>query len=30
MLMDFGQTAVLCVAQGANPRDDIETKLMLG
>ena len=29
VLMDFGQTAMLRVAQGADPRHDIETKLML-
>jgi hypothetical protein len=27
--MDFGQAAVLRVAQGADPRHDIEAKLML-
>src|SRR5712691_2954370 len=30
MLIDVRQTAVLRVAQGANPRDDIEATLVLG
>jgi hypothetical protein len=30
VLMDFGQTAVLRVTQGADPGDDIQAKLMLG
>jgi hypothetical protein len=30
VLMDFGQTPVLRVAQGPDVRNDIEAKLMLG
>ena len=30
VLVDFRQAAVLCVAQRANPGNDIEAKLMLG
>src|SRR5215475_4756514 len=30
VLMDFRQAAVLCVAQRANPGNDIEAKLVLG
>src|SRR5262245_21009509 len=30
VLIDFRQTAVLCVAQGAHPGDDIQAKLVLG